>query len=102
MKSGRPFRSRIFSGPHPFGLFFTRFCSLFLFVTHAAAALDGFYRDERRIEPCRLDNAERDEFVGHSFGALGNAYTDLSEEYLLKEAEKLAAWAISLKNVPQK
>ncbi len=31
-------------------------------------------------------------FMGHSLGALGNAYTDLPDEYLLKEAKKLEFW----------
>ena len=38
---------------------------------------------------CNIADAARDEFVGHSLGVLGNAYTDLSDEYLLKEGKKL-------------
>lgn len=32
------------------------------------------------------------EYMGHSLGAIGNAYTDLSDEYLLNESKKLDFW----------
>jgi integrase len=34
----------------------------------------------------------RDEFVGHSNGALTNAYRNLSDEYLIEQAKKLNKW----------
>ena len=42
-----------------------------------------------RCRMCNVEPAARDEFVGHSSGVLVDTYTDLPDEYLIKEAQKL-------------
>lgn len=45
-----------------------------------------------RCDEFDVSAAARDFFVGHSSGALTNAYRNLSDEYLLEQAKKLNKW----------
>lgn len=45
-----------------------------------------------RCDELGVSAVARDEFVGHSSGALTNAYRNLSDEYLLEEGKKLNGW----------
>ena len=42
-----------------------------------------------RCQECGVLPAARDKFVGHSLGELGNTYTDVSDEFLYREGQKL-------------
>lgn len=45
-----------------------------------------------RCDEFNVSAVARDEFVGHSNGALTSAYRDLSDDFLIKESKKLDKW----------
>ena len=42
-----------------------------------------------RCKECKVDQRALDEYMGHSLGKIGNAYTDLSKEFLWQEGLKI-------------
>ena len=57
-----------------------------LYYAYYGAFLNDYYT---RCEECSVAPPARDHFVGHSSSVLNATYTDLSDEYLLKEGKKL-------------
>ena len=45
-----------------------------------------------RCQELSVEHTARNLFVGHTLGVLENTYTDISDEYLLKEGKKLNKW----------
>ena len=43
-----------------------------------------------RCVECHVDDNARKLMMGHSLGKLANAYTDVSDDYLIKEAAKIS------------